>query len=130
MREATRALILHPGYLGDTVFLGPTVRAVRARWPQGKVALCVTPRGEAVARLLPGCDEVFVYDKRGADSGVGGFWRVARQLRAFRPEVALVPHYSARSGMLAWASGAATRIGYAPFCTDRLSLDRSLPFVD
>ncbi len=130
MRDGSRSLILHPGYLGDTVFLGPTVRAVRARWPEGRVALCVTPRGEAVARLLPGCDEVFVYDKRGDDRGLSGFWRVARDLRAFGPDRALVPHYSARSGLLAWASGAPTRIGYAPFCTDRLALNRALPFVD
>jgi lipopolysaccharide heptosyltransferase II len=125
-----RVLVLHPGYLGDTVFLGPAVRALKARWPEGEVALCVTPRGAPVARLLPGCDQVIVYDKRGADRGLPGLWRVARRLRALRPELALVPHYSPRSGALALLSGAGRRIGYALLCNERVPLDRSRPFVD
>ncbi len=125
-----RVLVVHPGYLGDTVFLGPAVRALKARWPGGKVALCVTPRGAPVARLLPGCDEVIVYDKRGADRGLSGLWRTARRLRAFGPELALVPHYSPRAGALARLSGAPRRIGYPLFCNERVSLDRGRPFVD
>ncbi len=125
-----RALVVHPGYLGDTVFLGPAVRALKARWPDGRVALCVTPRGAPVARLLPGCDEVIVYDKRGADRGPSGLWRVARRLRTFRPELALVPHYSPRAGALAGLSGARRRIGYPLFCNERVPLDRGRPFVD
>jgi heptosyltransferase-2 len=127
---ALRALVVHPGFLGDTVFLGPAVRALKARWPDGRVALCVTPRGEDVARRLPGCDEVVVHDKRGRDRGVGGLWRTASRLRAFGPAIALVPHYSPRAGALAWLSGAPRRIGYAALCTERVPLDRSRPFVD
>ncbi len=123
-------LVIHPGYLGDTVFLGPAVRALKARWPEGKVALCVTPRGAPVARLLPGCDEVVVYDKRGADRGPSGLLRAARRLRAFRPELAIVPHYSPRAGVLALLSGAPRRIGYALFCNERVRLDRGRPFVE
>jgi lipopolysaccharide heptosyltransferase II len=125
-----RVLVLQPGYLGDTVFLGPAVRALKARWPTGRIALCVTPRGAPAARLLPGCDEVIVYDKRGADRGLAGLWGAARRLRAFGAELALVPHVSLRSGVLARLSGAARRIGYAPLCTDRVRLDRERPFVD
>jgi heptosyltransferase II len=125
-----RALVVHPGYLGDTVFLGPAVRALKARWPAGEVTLVVTPRGAPVARLLPGCDEVVVYDKRGADRGAFGLWRLARQLRARRPDLALVSHYSPRAGLLALASGAPRRIGYAAFCSERVPLDRGLPFVE
>ena len=125
-----RALVVHPGFLGDTVFLGPAVRALKARWPDGAVALCVTPRGAPVARLLPGCDEVVVYDKRGDDAGLSGLRRVAARLRAFRPELALVPHRSPRSGALAWLSGAPRRVGYSLFCNVRVRLDRTRPFVD
>jgi heptosyltransferase-2 len=130
MSSRVRALVVHPGYLGDTVFLGPAVRALKARWPEAAVGLCVTPRGEAVARLLPGCDEVIVYDKRGDDRGLRGLRRVGLRLRAFRPDLALVTHYSPRAGVLAWLSGAPRRIGYALLCTERIALDRARPFVD
>jgi len=123
-------LLVHPAFLGDTVFLGPAVRALKARWPEGRVTLVVTPRGAPAARLLPGCDQVVVFDKRKADAGLGGLWRLGRRLRALRPDLAIVSHTSLRSGALAWLSGAPRRIGYAPLCTERVRLDRSRPFVE
>jgi len=125
-----RALLVHPAFLGDTVFLGPAVRALKARWPAGQVTLVVTPRGAPAARLLPGCDEVVIFDKRRGDGGPVGLWRLARALRARAFDLALVPHPSPRSGLLGLLSGAPRRIGYAPFCSERLPLDRSRPFVE
>lgn len=125
-----RVLLVHPAYLGDAVFLGPAVRALKARWPAGRVTLVVTPRGAPAARRLPGCDQVVTYDKRGADGGPLGLWRLGRRLRREAFDLALVVHPSLRSGLLAWLSGAPRRIGYAPLCTERLELDRSRPFVD
>ncbi len=126
-----RALVVHPGFLGDALFLGPAVRALAARGPDAEVTVCTTPRGAAVARLLPGCGRVVVYDKRGAHRGLGGLRAVGRELARLGPELALVPHASIRSGALARLSGARRRIGYPPvFCTERLRLDRRLPFVE
>jgi heptosyltransferase-2 len=125
-----RVVLVHPAFLGDTVFLGPAVRALKARWPDAEVGLVVTPRGEPVARLLPGVDEVFSFDKRRADRGLGGMLRLARRIRAFGPEVALVSHPSARSGTLAWLARVPRRIGYAPLCNEAAVLDRGRPFVD
>jgi heptosyltransferase-2 len=90
----------------------------------------VSPRGEPVARRLPGVDEVFVFDKRRADAGLRGVLRLGARLRAFAPDVALVSHPSARSGSVAWLSRAPRRIGYAPLCNDPITLDRGRPFVD
>ncbi len=126
-----RIAVIQPGYLGDTVFLGPALRALKRRWPDARVAVCATLRGAPAAALLPGCDEVVVYDKRGRDRGLLGLLRAGGRLRRFAPDVALVPHYSARSGALARLSGAPRRIGYAPlFLTERVALDRARPFVD
>jgi heptosyltransferase-2 len=116
--------------LGDTVFLGPAVRALKARWPSAEVALVVSPRGAPVARLLPGVDEIFVFDKRHGDKGLGGILRLGGKVRLFAPDVALVSHPSLRSGALAWLARAKRRIGYAPLCNERLALDRHRPFVD
>jgi heptosyltransferase-2 len=79
---------------------------------------------------MPGVDEVFVFDKRKADAGLRGILRLGARLRAFAPDVALVSHPSARSGSVAWLSRAPRRIGYAPLCNERVTLDRGRPFVD
>jgi len=125
-----RFVLVHPAFLGDTVFLGPAVRALKARWPDAEVAVVVSPRGEQVARLLPGVDEVFVFDKRRTDKGFRGLLRLGRELRVFSPDVALVSHPSARSGALAWLSRAGRRIGYAPMCNEKVTPDPRRPFVD
>ncbi|HEY7723860.1 MAG TPA: glycosyltransferase family 9 protein, partial [Anaeromyxobacteraceae bacterium] len=124
-----RALVVHPAFLGDAVFLGPAVRALKARWPEGRVAVVATPRGAPAAGLLPGCDEVVVFDKRGADRGPAGLLRAARRLRG-RFDLALVSHYGLRAGLLARLAAIPRRVGYAPFCSERLPLDRSRPFVE
>ncbi|HTP50929.1 MAG TPA: glycosyltransferase family 9 protein [Anaeromyxobacteraceae bacterium] len=125
-----RFVLVHPAFLGDTVFLGPAVRALKARWQSAEVAVVVSPRGEQVARLLPGVDEVYVFDKRQTAKGLRGLLRLGREIRAFSPDVALVSHPSARSGALAWLSRAERRIGYAPLCNEKVPLDRGRPFVD
>ncbi|HET8723456.1 MAG TPA: lipopolysaccharide heptosyltransferase II [Anaeromyxobacteraceae bacterium] len=125
-----RFLLVHPAFLGDTVFLGPAIRALKARWPGSEVGVVVSPRGEPVARQLPGVDEVFAFDKRRSDGGLRGILRLGARLRAFAPDVALVSHPSARSGSVAWLSRAPRRIGYAPLCNDRLAIDRGRPFVE
>ncbi len=125
-----RFLLVHPAFLGDTVFLGPAVRALKSRWPGSEVGLVVSPRGEPVARLMPGVDEVFTFDKRRSDAGLRGILRLGARLRAFAPDVALVSHPSARSGSVAWLSRAQRRIGYAPLCNDRVVLDKGRPFVE
>jgi len=123
-----RFLIIHPGFLGDALFLGPGIRALKSHWPESWIGVCLTPRGAAVGRLLPGCNEVLVYDKRGADRGLRGLLRIGRKLRAFRPDVALISHRSLRSGVLGWLSQASRRVGYAPLCTERLSFPADRPF--
>ena len=124
-----RFLIIHPSFLGDAVFLGPGIRALKSRWPQGWVGICLTPRGAPVGELLPGCDEVLVYDKRGKDRGLAGLLRVGRRARTLRPDIALISHPSMRSGILGWLSWAPRRVGYAPFCTERLPFPKNEPFT-
>jgi ADP-heptose:LPS heptosyltransferase len=55
-----KALVTRLDSFGDVLLAGPAVRAVAARAEQ--VTLLCGPRGEPAARLLPGVDEVLVWD--------------------------------------------------------------------
>ncbi|MET9257453.1 glycosyltransferase family 9 protein [Streptomyces sp. NPDC003717] len=55
-----RALVTRLDSFGDVLLAGPAVRAVAAR--ADRVALLCSPRGAPAARLLPGVDEVLVWD--------------------------------------------------------------------
>ncbi|MCA6096475.1 glycosyltransferase family 9 protein [Streptomyces sp. SCA3-4] len=88
-----RALVARLDSFGDVLLAGPAVRAVAAR--AAHTALLCGPRGAPAARMLPGVDEVIVWDAPwvGFDpppvdrAGVGSLVeRVARTA----PDVALV----------------------------------------
>ncbi len=55
-----KALVVRLDSFGDVLLAGPAVRAVAAR--ADHVSMWCGPRGEAAARLLPGVDEVLVWD--------------------------------------------------------------------
>src|SRR5438309_6083614 len=57
---ADRVLVVRLDSLGDVVVCGPAVRAVAAG--AARVTVLAGPRGAEAARLLPGVDDVLVFD--------------------------------------------------------------------
>ncbi|MFH9294811.1 glycosyltransferase family 9 protein [Streptomyces sp. NPDC017520] len=55
-----KAMVVRLDSFGDVLLAGPAVRAVAAH--ASRVTLVCGPRGEAAARLLPGVDDVLVWD--------------------------------------------------------------------
>ncbi|MGZ6142603.1 MAG: glycosyltransferase family 9 protein [Myxococcales bacterium] len=112
-RPPRRVLVIQTAYLGDTVFSSALVRALARKWPSAEVDLCVAPRGRDVAQAIPGAGFVHVYDKRGADRGFSGLRRLAARLATRQYDLAVLPHRSIRSALLARAAGIPQRVGFA-----------------
>lgn len=107
--RALPALVLQTAFLGDTILTTPLVAELSARGP---VDVVVTPAGAHVMRGHPAIREIIVYDKRGADAGVGGFLRMASRLRAGGYDAAYFAQASLRSAALVWRAGVPRRIGF------------------
>jgi heptosyltransferase-2 len=103
-------VVVQTAFLGDVVFTSPLVRALKRRFPATALTLVVAPRGEAIARRMPGVDAVAVLDKRGAHKSLAATWAFGRALPA---DLVVVPHPSARSALLARAIPGAFRVGPA-----------------
>jgi heptosyltransferase-2 len=103
-----RVLVIQTAFLGDTVFTSALVGGLLRRWP---VDLCVAPRGRDVALAIPGVGKVHVFDKRGADRGLSGLRRMAAQLRGY--DLAVLPHRSLRTALLARMARIPERVGFA-----------------
>ncbi len=106
-------LIVHSAFPGDIVLCTPLLRAVRKSMPQAKVGFLATPTSANLLETSPYLDQLIVYDKRGAEKGLGSLLRLIRRLRQQRFELALLPHRSLRSAILAWAAGIGVRIGFS-----------------
>jgi len=104
-RPPPRVLVVQTAFLGDTVFTSALFNALARRFPDAAIDVCVAPRGSDVALAFPGVNHVHVYDKRGADSGIGGLRRIARRLATRQYPLAVLPHRSMRTALLARLAG-------------------------
>lgn len=105
------SLVIQTAFLGDVVLTTPLLEALAAR--HGPVDVVTTPAAAALVETHPAVRRVIPYDKRGRDSGLPGFVRMLRTIRAGRYDVAYLPHRSLRSAALAWLAHIPQRIGFA-----------------
>jgi heptosyltransferase-2 len=107
----TTTLVIQTAFLGDVVLTTPLLAVLAAR--HGPVDVVTTPAAASLLEGHPAVGTVIRYDKRGADRGLLGIWRMSRHLRPRGYERIFLPHGSWRSAALARLSGAAERIGFA-----------------
>lgn len=108
----TRILVVQTAFLGDVVLTTPLLRELKRSHPEAQLTVVANPVGAAVLGGLAHVDEIVSFDKRGAQSGSLGTARLAFELRRGGFDLAVAAQRSARTGMLVWASGARTRIGF------------------
>jgi heptosyltransferase II len=118
-------LVIQPAYLGDVVFTSALVDSIGARFPSAQIDVCVTPRGSDIVLAMPRAARPIVFDKRGADRGAQGLLRVAG--RAKDHDLAVLPHRSLRSGLLARLARIPRRVGFRGAAASFLYTDRIRP---
>lgn len=106
----TSSLVIQTSFLGDTVLTTPLIAELARRGP---VDVVTTPASAALLSNHPAIRAVIPYDKRGTDSGIRGFLRMAKRLRAFSYDAAYLAQGSLRSAALALAAGVGRRVGFA-----------------
>ena len=95
------------------MFTTPAIRALRRHFPDAHISYIVEPLAAPVVAHSPHLDEVIVVPRRGGVRGLMEDLALARRLRAHRYDLAIDFHSGSRSSLMAWLSGAPTRIGYA-----------------
>jgi lipopolysaccharide heptosyltransferase II len=107
-----RALFIRFGGLGDILLATPSVRAVQAAFPGIMIDFIVGGGMRDALSGHPSVRNVIPFDKRGVDSRLDHFvpflWRVAQA----RYDLVINLHPSAKSYLMAAASGARTRLTF------------------
>jgi heptosyltransferase-2 len=111
MEIPDRVLIIQTAFLGDVILTIPLARAVHRELPGSTIDLVTIPSAAGIIESHPDIRRVIIFDKRQKDSGVSGFLRIAAQLRGEKYGIALVPHRSLRSALLARWAGIPRRVG-------------------
>jgi len=111
--EPPRSIVVAQlAFIGDMVFATPLLDEIRGRWPDAALAVVGRPAALEVLLDHPASPELIAYDKGGRDRGALGLLRVARAVRARRPDVFLGVTRSGRTALLARLSGAPCRVGF------------------
>lgn len=125
--DRARILLIKPSSLGDIVHTFPVVSAIKAQWPGVHITWVVKRQWAELVDRAEGVDRVWPVDVT-----VRSWMREGLALRAERFDLAIDLQGLFRSGILAWFSGAPTRIGFANgregspwFYTDRVPVARS-----
>jgi heptosyltransferase-2 len=106
----TSSLVIQTSFLGDVVLTTPLIAHLAGR---GTVDVVTTPAAAPLLAGNPAVRRVVPYDKRGADSGVGGMRRLAARVLAEESNaVCYLAQGSMRSALLALWAGYRERVGF------------------
>ena len=105
-------IVVQSAFLGDSLLTLPLVRQIKASFPEARLTVLTLESTAEIFRGGKWVDEIILDHKRGEHRGISGLWALARGLKAKRFDLAIVPHRSLRSALLAWLSGVPERIGF------------------
>ena len=125
-----RALFIRFGGMGDILLATPSLRAVARMFPGVEIDFVV---GGGMAEALNGhplVRRVLTFDKRGVDSRLDHFLPFLYRLSRERYDLVVNLHPSAKSYLMAWASGAKTRLTFVKDMTIHPDTGRVTHAVD
>ena len=135
-------LVIHTAFIGDIALSTPFVRALSDTYPGANLYYLTTPAGATLLQNNPLIKEVVVFDKKGKDKGLKGFFKTVKLLRKYKLNKVFILHRYLRSSFLGYFSGAKERIGFdiasgsflytkkIKYRKDLHEIDRLLKFVD
>ena len=111
-----RVCIIKPSALGDVVNAFAALSALRKLWPSAQFTWVINKSLRGLVEGHPLIDEVLIYDRARAGikpQGIATFLGFLRALRRGRFDVAIDLQGLLRSGVMAAATGAPVRVGFA-----------------
>ncbi|MBI3333741.1 MAG: lipopolysaccharide heptosyltransferase II [Candidatus Omnitrophica bacterium] len=110
--ERLRILVIKLSAVGDVALITPSLRALRARFPQAHISVLVGQQGRELLHRCPMVDDLVVFD-RDREGGLGGLLRLGRKIRSSQVDLIVDFQNNRISHWLGFLSGAPQRYGFA-----------------
>ena len=125
--QVRRILIRANNWIGDVVMISPAVRAIRENFQGARIAILAKRWVLETLGGNPYYDDLIEYDSDGRHRGAPGVWRLSRELRLVRFDLAVLFQKAFEAAAIAFLAGARMRFGYA---TDRRGALLTHPLPD
>src|SRR5262249_18736767 len=107
-----KLLIRATNWVGDAIIALPALQVVRRRFADAHIAVLALPYVAQIYERQGIADELIVYDRKGAHSGMRGREKLAVALKEKRFDAALLLQNAFDAAWVAWRAGIPERIGY------------------
>ncbi|WP_337175931.1 lipopolysaccharide heptosyltransferase II [Paludisphaera sp.] len=119
-------VVFCPSLIGDTVMATPTFRALRRRFPEGRLTAVIRPNVAPVLDGLDWFDAIIPFHPKAKDPEHRAR-ALIRRLRADRPDAAVLLPNSMRTALISRLAGIPRRVGYDRYARGWLLTDRLPP---
>ena len=96
-----KILIIHTAFIGDIVLSTPLIQRLKDMYPDSVIDYLTLPANKSIIDNNPNLNEIILYDKKGKDKGIKGFFRILKILKEKKYDYAVIPHRFIRSIALA-----------------------------
>lgn len=110
--KAEKILIRGTNWIGDAVMTMPAISAIRKTFPEAQISILVKPWVAELFRLCEDVDEVILFQSHGIHSGMGGIFRLARELRTKGFDMAILLQNAIEAAIITRLAGIPIRAGY------------------
>jgi heptosyltransferase-2 len=111
--QPERILLIQTAFLGDAVLTTPLLGALHEQFPNSRLVILCTPEVKEVFEHHPAVSEMILFDKRGTERSWISKWRIIRRLKSMKFDLAIIPHRSLTSSLIAFFSGIPRRVGFS-----------------
>ncbi|MGD9014660.1 MAG: lipopolysaccharide heptosyltransferase II [Candidatus Omnitrophota bacterium] len=109
-----KILIIKLSALGDVVLIGPSLRAIRKKFPKAnyKISILVNVPYQEALLHCPYIDELIVSDLNDRDRGIMGMFKISQKLRRGNFDFVIDLQNNRKSHLLSFLAGILLRYGY------------------
>lgn len=111
-KKIKRLLIRGTNWIGDAVMTTPAVRAIRRNFPDAHISMLAKPWVAPIFAHSPDVDQIIVYEADGRHAGIHGTIRLAKDLRKYRFDAALLLQNAIEAALMAFMAGIPKRVGF------------------
>jgi len=108
-----KILIVQTGFIGDVVLSTPLVEALIKIYPGAELSILTTPASSEIFKEDLRIKEVIKFDKRAAHSGIGGFYKILKEIKKRQFDIVFSLHKSSRTSLLLAFSGIPLTYGFS-----------------